>query len=61
MRRLNYSVDLPREKADKFNHYLKENGIAFEPSENYKLIHFEMYMNPEEVGLVSLWLDSNPL
>lgn len=44
-----YSVELNKEKADLFNNYLKTNNIKFEPSEAFNLIHFECYMNFNEL------------
>lgn len=52
-----YSVELDRKNADLFNRYLKDNGIKFEPSEAYNLIHFECYMTFEELYAANRYLD----
>jgi len=52
-----YSVELTKENAERFNLYLKENNIKFEPSEAYNLIHFECYMTFEELYCANKWLD----
>lgn len=44
-----YGVELNEEDAEKLKAYLKENGIYFEPSACYNLIHFEIKV--DEGGL----------
>ena len=46
--RLWYSVELTLDNAEIFREYLRENGIKFEPSGCYNLVHFECYMTNEE-------------
>lgn len=51
------SVELPREKADKFSNYLKEKEINFEPSEAGVLIHFSCFMTSSELSRANEWLE----
>lgn len=53
-----YSVELTKHKAEKFNYYLKEHNIKFEPSEAFILIHFECYMTFEELYAANRFLDN---
>lgn len=43
-----YGVELTVDNAEVFKYYLRENGIKYEPSSCYNLIHFEAYMTNEE-------------
>ena len=43
------NTELPKETAGKFKEYCRDNGIRFEASECYNLIHFECYMTVSEV------------
>lgn len=51
-----YNVELTKEEATQFNHYLKTNNIKFEPSEAYNLIHFECYMTFNELFAANRYL-----
>lgn len=51
-----YSVELTKEKASMFNEYLKVNNIKFEPSEAYNLIHFECFMDFNELFAANRYL-----
>ena len=51
-----YSVELNKEKAEKLKAYLKENGIYFEPSACYNLIHFEVEADKMELEKVNKFL-----
>lgn len=51
-----YNVELNKDKAEKFNKYLKENIVVFEPSEAYNLVHFECFMNEEELDKANKYL-----
>ena len=52
-----YNVELKKEDAEKLKVYLKENGIYFEPSACYNLVHFEINVNEEEVKKVNAFLE----
>ena len=52
-----YSVELKKEDAEKLKAYLKDNGIYFEPSACYNLIHFEIKVDEEEVKKVNAFLE----
>lgn len=52
-------VDLQKEDAELFTKYLKDNGIYFEPSENYNQIHFECDMTDSEMNAANKWLEEN--
>ena len=52
-----YNVELNKEDAEKLKVYLKENGIYFEPSACYNLIHFEIKVDEEEVKKVNGFLE----
>lgn len=52
-----YSVELSRDNAEKFKVYLKENGIYFEPSSCYNLIHFEIKVDETELEKVNGFLE----
>lgn len=58
MLRMWYSVELNEQKADQFNRYLKANGIKFEPSQAYNLIHFECFMTIEELNAANKYLNT---
>lgn len=51
-----YSVELNKADAEKLKVFLKENGIYFEPSSCYNLIHFEIKADKEEVEKVNGFL-----
>lgn len=53
-----YNVELNKEKAEKLKVYLKENGIYFEPSSCYNLIHFEIKVDKEELEKVNDFLEN---
>lgn len=53
-----YNVELTKDEAEKFKAYLKANGIYFEPSACYNLIHFEVKMNKEELKMVNEFLEN---
>lgn len=46
-----YNVELNKEDAEKLKAYLKENGIYFEPSSCYNLIHFEVKVDEVELEM----------
>lgn len=52
-----YNVELNTEQAEELKVYLKENGIYFEPSACYNLIHFEVKMDNEELEKVNKFLE----
>ena len=51
-----YNVELNKEDAEKLKVYLKENGIYFEPSACYNLIHFEIKVDEAELDKVNKFL-----
>lgn len=53
-----YSVELDNAKAERFKVYLRANGIYFEPSACYNLIHFEVKLNEEELKMVNAYLEN---
>lgn len=53
-----YSVELNKEDAEKLKVYLKENGIYFEPSACYNLIHFEVKVDEAELEKVDGFLEN---
>ncbi len=53
-----YSVELNKEDAEKLKVYLKENGIYFEPSACYNLVHFEIKVNEAELAKVNAFLEN---
>lgn len=52
-----YSVELNKDDAEKFKVFLKLNGIYYEPSSCYNLIHFEIKADAKEVKLVDDFLE----
>lgn len=52
-----YSVELNKEDAEKLKVYLKENGIYFEPSACYNLVHFEIKVDEAELEKVNKFLE----
>ena len=52
-----YNVELNKDDAEKLKAFLKLNGIYFEPSACYNLIHFEIKVNEEELNMVDNFLD----
>lgn len=53
-----YSVELSKDNAEKLKVYLKENGIYFEPSACYNLIHFEIKADEMELEKVNSFLEN---
>lgn len=53
-----YSVELNKDDAEKLKAFLKSNGIYFEPSSCYSLIHFEVKADEEELKKVNDFLDT---
>ena len=53
-----YSVELSKDNAEKLKVYLKENGIYFEPSACYNLIHFEIKADETELEKVNSFLEN---
>ena len=51
-----YNVELNEAEAEKLKAYLKENGIYFEPSACYNLIHFEIKADEMELEKVNKFL-----
>ena len=51
-----YNVELNKQEADKLKAFLKDNGIYFEPSECYNLIHFEIKADETELEKVNKFL-----
>lgn len=51
-----YNVELSKENAEKLKAYLKENGIYFEPSACYNLVHFEIKADEMELEKVNKFL-----
>ena len=52
-----YNVELNKEDAEKLKAYLKSNGIYFEPSSCYNLIHFEVKADEQELEKVNKFLE----
>lgn len=52
-----YNVALNQEQAKQLNLYLKQNGIYFEPSACYNLVHFEIKMNEAEFKKVNKFIE----
>lgn len=52
-----YNVELNKADAEKLKAYLKDNGIYFEPSACYNLVHFEIKMNEAELKMVNDYLE----
>ena len=53
-----YSAELNKDDAEKLKAYLKENGIYFEPSACYNLIHFEIKADETELQQVNNFLET---
>ena len=51
-----YNVELNKKDAEKLKTYLRENGIYFEPSSCYNLIHFEIKVDEAEANKVNKFL-----
>lgn len=52
-----YNVELNKADAERFKVYLKANGIYFEPSACYNLVHFEIKLNEAELQMVNDYLE----
>lgn len=50
-------VNLKKEDAPSFKRFLFEEGINYEPSERGNLIHFEVFVNPEEMGICNDFIE----
>lgn len=53
-----YSIELSKENAEKLKAFLKENGIYYEPSSCYNLIHFEIKADEAEAEKVNAFLEN---
>ena len=53
-----YSVELNKDDAEELKTFLKSNGIYFEPSSCYNLIHFEIKVDEVELKRVSDFLEN---
>lgn len=53
-----YNVELNKDDAEKLKAYLKAEGIYFEPSSCYNLIHFEIKVDEEELKKVNDFLEN---
>lgn len=53
-----YNVELNKEDAEKLKVFLKENGIYFEPSSCYNLVHFEVKADEAELKMVNDFLEN---
>lgn len=53
-----YSVELNRDDAEKLKAFLKAEGIYFEPSSCYNLIHFEIEVDKEGFNKVNTFLEN---
>lgn len=51
-----YNVELNEKDAENLKAYLRENGIYFEPSSCYNLIHFEIKVDEAEADKVNKFL-----
>lgn len=52
-----YNVELNKDDAEKLKAFLKSEGIYFEPSSCYNLIHFEIKMDEAELKKVDAFLE----
>ena len=52
-----YNVELNRENAEKLKAFLKVNGIYFEPSACYNLIHFEIEADETQLKAINDYLE----
>lgn len=53
-----YSVELNKDEAEKLKAFLKSEGIYFEPSSCYNLIHFEIKVDEAELEKVNAFLEN---
>ena len=53
-----YSVELNKDNAEKLKVFLKAEGIYFEPSSCYNLIHFEVKADDAELEKVNAFLEN---
>lgn len=53
-----YNVELNKDDAEKLKAFLKSEGIYFEPSSCYNLIHFEIKMDEAELKKVNAFLEN---
>lgn len=51
------NCELPRETAGRFKEYCRDNHIKFESSECFNLIHFECYMDAEQIVKANNFID----
>ena len=59
MKRRWMNVELEKETAERFGDFLKVNGYKYESSGCFNLVHFEVYVNDEEVKACNEWLQNN--
>lgn len=51
------NTELPKETAGRFKEYCRDMHIKYETSECFNLIHFECYMNDEEIAKANDFID----
>lgn len=54
-----YGTELSKEEAEIFREYLLKQGIQYEASEVYHLIHFECCMTDDEAKSADNWIVEN--
>lgn len=59
MKRNWMNVELERETAERFGAFLKANGYKYESSGCFNLVHFEVYVDDEQVKACDEWLQNN--
>lgn len=52
------NVELTNEEADKFRLFLHDNGICFESSGCFNIVHFEVNCNADETHRINAFLDT---
>lgn len=53
------NTEVTREESETFKDFLEENGIEYEASECYDMIHFEVNVNDYERNAINDFIDEN--
>ena len=52
------NCELSQKEAEAFSAFLKKHGFKYEASSCYNLVHFEIFLNKEEVAICQEFLDT---
>lgn len=54
-----WSCQVDKKTAEKYKRYFRENGIYFEPSEAFGLVHISFMVTDDEMKKLDKWIKTN--